>query len=305
MIRSLMEEHHSLASYRHCVERAHKAWPHFLSERAKRLERENASERVAEAILEDLFVGVLDWSKGDVAYQLDYADMILSCNGLKYLVIEVKRPGLLMPGKKAMERATSQARRYAGEQSIRRLAVSDGRYLFASDIVSGGLKERVSVDLASQVAPAPALWWLSMHGIYRPCDNPVLLADGTAGLQNRDVAGLPGQHLRDDLLHHKYRLPARCFAYVADVNDPKTWKLPYLCADGRPDTKRLPGAIRSIISNYRGTKVGGIPLQAIPDVLLRLARAANAAGRLPPKASKTAATYVALAQAMEQLGLSL
>lgn len=299
-----MEEHQSLAVYRRCVERAHENWPRFLSARAKRMQRDNPSERVAEAILEDLFVGVLDWSKADVGYQIDYADMVLSCNGLKRLVIEVKRPGLLLPGRKATDSAINQARRYADEQSIRCIAISDGRYFLASDIVNGGLKERVSIDLTNQVAPARALWWLSMDGIYRPCDSPVLLADGAIEQQHGHAAQ-PTEPLREDLLHHRYHLPARCFAYVADANDTKTWKLPYLCADGKPDTKRLSGAIRAIISNYRGARVGGIPVQAIPDVLMRLARAADAAGRLPPKAANAAQVYVALREALDQLGLTL
>lgn len=54
-----------------------------------------------------------------------------------------------------------------------------------------------------------------------------------------------------ELLHHKYLLPASCFAYIGTANLPATWKLPYLQADGTPDLKRLPKAIQAILSNYR------------------------------------------------------
>jgi hypothetical protein len=55
-----------LAAYRRCVERINTAWPGFLSTRSDRLRHGGESEKVAEAILEDLFIGVLDWLKGDI-----------------------------------------------------------------------------------------------------------------------------------------------------------------------------------------------------------------------------------------------
>ena len=45
--------------------------------------------KVAEAITEDLFTQVLDWSKGDLMYQVGYADIVVRQNYLKCLVIEV------------------------------------------------------------------------------------------------------------------------------------------------------------------------------------------------------------------------
>jgi hypothetical protein len=78
-----------LASYRHCADRITAAWPAFRVTYADRLRHGNESEKVAEAIIEDLFTEVLDWSKGDLMYQVSYADIVVSHNLAKYLVIEV------------------------------------------------------------------------------------------------------------------------------------------------------------------------------------------------------------------------
>jgi hypothetical protein len=88
-------EYTHLATYRHCVERITAQWTHFREARLDRLRHGAEPERVAEAILDDLFTEVLDWSKGDILYQQGRADIILSKNLAKYLVIEVKRPRVL------------------------------------------------------------------------------------------------------------------------------------------------------------------------------------------------------------------
>ena len=115
------------------------------------------------------------------------------------------------------------------------------------------------------------------------------------------VQTLDGQ---EQLLHPKYKLPARCFAYVGDYGDPRSWKLPYLAANGTIDAKRLPKAIQCILTNYRGARVSGIPEESIPDVLTRLARAAAHAGHLSPAASNPAAVYQRLAEALKQFGIT-
>jgi hypothetical protein len=102
-------------------------------------------------------------------------------------------------------------------------------------------------------------------------------------------------------LHPKYQLPARCFALVGNASDPSTWKLPYLLLEGNTDGRRLPKAIQALLSNYRGAKVCGIPEDVIPDVLVRLARAA-AEGKMPPQAINAAPAYRDLALVLDQLG---
>ena len=102
------------------------------------------------------------------------------------------------------------------------------------------------------------------------------------------------------LIHPKYKLPAQCFAYVGDANRTTTWKLPYLLEDGGIDVKRLPKAIQAILSNYRGVRVSSVPEKAIPNVLRRLAEAAEQLGRMPHQGS-TAEAYEMLAQALKQV----
>src|SRR5215470_6664884 len=104
------------------------------------------------------------------------------------------------------------------------------------------------------------------------------------------------------LLHPKYKLPAGSFAYVGDATDTKTWKLPYLFADGRPDLKRLPAAIQAITTSYRGKTVSGVTEERIPDVLVRLGKAAVQAGKMPFQDKRASATYRELEVKLEALG---
>lgn len=176
------KESYQLASYRRCAERISVAWPAFLAAHADRLRHGNEAEKVAEAIIEDLLTQVLDWDKGDLMYQVGYADIVVSRNLVKYLIIEVKRPGTLLPGRKALDDAVAQARRYAGEQKVRCVAATDGRFLYAADVSGGGLADRVLVDLTMPEPPL-GLWWLSVHGVYRACDEPAIYAQFSRPLQ--------------------------------------------------------------------------------------------------------------------------
>jgi hypothetical protein len=111
-----------------------------------------------------------------------------------------------------------------------------------------------------------------------------------------------GSLLSAERLHPAYKLPARCFAYIGNEDDTKTWKLPYLLSDGGVDLKRLPAAIQAVVASYRGKKVSGIPDDQVPDVLIRLGRAAAQAGKMPFQDPKTAAAYRQLQTALEKLG---
>jgi hypothetical protein len=142
----------SLASYRHCTERIQTAWPEFLTKRDQRLEQQRrrgeACEKVAENILEDLFTTVLDWPLADFNNQVEHADIVLTDHGIKRLVVEVKRPGSLAWSRKAVESALDQALRYADEQRVKAVAISDGLMLYVADIADGGLRDRLFVSLS-------------------------------------------------------------------------------------------------------------------------------------------------------------
>ncbi len=289
----------NLASYRHCVARISGSWPGFTAQRRERLRQGlfgAPMEKIAENILEDLFTQVLDWTLADVNLQVGRADIILSELGIKRLVLEVKRPGSLLWHRRAVEAALAQALGYAASQRVGAVAVSDGHMLYAADIVNGGLRDRLFVTLEATEPPLD-LWWVSVHGIYRPCLHP------TTVLPSAPVAPEPGdvQALADaEVLQPKYGLPSRCFAYVGAANQPGTWKLPYLLADGTPDQKRLPKAIQSILSNYRGAKVS-IPREAVGDVLVRLGQVASSLGKMPCQYNPAASAYVEAHDALKQL----
>lgn len=293
----------TLASYRRGIEHMRAAWPAFLEKRAARLEQMRrhgvAAERVAENIVEDLLTGVLDWRISDLNNQIDYADLVVTENGIKQLLIETKRPGALAWSRSAVERALDQALRYAAEQRVSSIAISDGFMLYAADVRDGGLRDRVFASLESP-AVEETLWWLSVHGIYRPrtnCDDAAL----SLLPQQTQQCAQTLEVTSGTLLHPKYQVPASCFAYVGNAADPGTWKLPYRLVDGSLDAKRLPKAIQAILSNYRGAKLRTVPEAAIPDVLVRLARGAASLGKMPYQCGQTSDVYCQLETALNQL----
>lgn len=294
------DDYTALASYRRCEDRIVSAWPGFAAQRSRRLRQglfDSPVEKIAENILEDLFTQVLDWELADVNLQVGRADIVLSELGVKRLVLEVKRPGSLAWHRRSVEAALDQACRYAAQQKVTAVAVSDGRMLYAADLVNGGLRDRIFASL-DQTDPPLDLWWISVHGIYRPCPEtttplPAAAPQAGNGTDPGEGAG--------ELLHHKYRLPARCFAYVPAADRPESWKLPYLLSGGDPDLKRLPKAIQSILSNYRGAKVT-IPREAVADVLVRLGKTAAALGKMPCQCNPAAEAYSEAHHALDQLG---
>lgn len=104
----------------------------------------------------------------------------------------------------------------------------------------------------------------------------------------------------EELLHPHYHLPATSFAYVGHVDDPSTWHLPYLLADGMVDSARLPKAIGAVLKNYRGVRVKTIPEKAIPEVLVHLGRAAASTGKISQDGPPASPTYQQLVSALTQ-----
>jgi len=282
-----------LARQRRCVEQIRERWPAFLTARQAHLRShavgQTPSEKVAENILCDLFTRVLDWPTEQVRLQEAHTDILLTRLGVKYLVMEAKRPGSL-DGPGSISRALRQAVGYARELNVAAVAVSDGCLLEAHDLLRPELtlRPRVSVHL-SDTAPPEGLWWLSTRGIYR---TP----------QAGDDQCPPGL-ADEDLLHPKYKVPATCFAYVGNPQRTATWKLPYLCADGNVDSKRLPLAIGSVLRDYRGEQVR-LPEEAVPAVLAKLAEAAARLGRMPDQDPTPAPVYQALRDTLDQMGLN-
>lgn len=287
-----------------CVDRIRANWADFLETRQEqRMQQESgdqAPERAVEGILEALFTRLLDWSPSDIRRREGDAGLLLSRSGTKRLVVAARRPGSLMWYRRTVQAALQGVRKQADEEGVKCVAVSDGVMLYAADIADNGLQDRVFVYLGS-AEPQGELCWLSVHrlsgsrwgrqGVMRQ-----LLPEMASPSASR-------ARLRGGVISHpRYGLPARCFAYAPHREYPDSWKLPYLLADGSVDTKRLPKAIQSLVSNYRGAKVRGIPASELPDVLVKLARAAASLGKMPHQSRKPARTYQRLAEVLAQLG---
>ncbi len=294
-----------LATFRKFTARLPESWPAFLRQRQSRLAQQErngvAAEKVAENIVEDLFTIALDWSVGDLNNQLQYADIVLTKQGIKRLLVEVKRPGALRWDQPSLHGALAQARRYADEQRVRSIAVSDGTLFYAVDILHGGYQPRARLLLDAPTYSLDA-WWLSVDGIYRPA-KVLGTAEGAPPGPAPSTPESSTSSIADGvLLHPKYKLPAECFAYVGDASKPLTWKLPFRKADGSVDEAHLPGAIRAVVSNYRGAHVKAVPDSAMPDVLVRLGKAAAEIQRLPGQTPAPLRSYQQLYDALYQLG---
>ncbi len=154
------------------------------------------------------------------------------------------------------------------------------------------------MTLDTERAPE-ALWLLSVHGIYQV--SPVVVVDLDAG-PNRGSIAIASVTDAGTLLHPTYKLGMQCFAYVGAASNTRTWKLPYLLADGTPDAKRLPKAIQCIVTSYRGANVS-IPREACGEVMVLLAKAAKDLRRLPCQNASTATVYRNAHEFLEQWNL--
>ena len=133
------------------------------AKRSERLRQQgrfgDASERVAENIVEDLFTIALGWNLGHINNQIDYADIVITRLGVKHCIVGTKRPNTLAWHKAAVHSALEQARRYAGIQNVTCIAVSDGVTFYAANIEQGGINDRVLVSLEQETPPLD-LWWV-------------------------------------------------------------------------------------------------------------------------------------------------
>jgi hypothetical protein len=293
------ENFRSLSSYKKFIERLHQTWESFLESRSKLLDPlkyQPVPEKVSEEIIRNLLTKVLDWEEADLQWQMQYADLVLTRNRNKYLVAELKRPSYLKRSLSSNQEALNQVRGYADQQKIHSVAISDGSVFYAADIVSGGLSHRMFVDLSSRMPPE-SLWWISVHGVYRKSQ---FVKEFSFDEEGSPPTVKGGPMVPSSLLHPKYKIPAECFAYVGDANKTSTWKLPYRTEQLEIDSKRLPKAIQALLSNYRGSGVNGIPLSDVPEVLVRLAKAARRTGKITQDGTVSAEVYGQLFQFLRQ-----
>ena len=117
-----------LASFHTWTDRAEKAWIPFVARRLEHLAEGRryggAPEKVAEDIVADLLTDVLGWAVSDLNHQVAHCDILVTQLGVRRLVIETKRPGLLA-GQHAVDIAFLQAQGYAETLHVDTVGVSD------------------------------------------------------------------------------------------------------------------------------------------------------------------------------------
>lgn len=306
----MSNSHESLASYRQCLGRLAAGWAAFQAKRSELLQPVErygrGAEKLAEDIVRALLTIPLDWEDGELNPQLHHADFVVTHRKLPKLLIETKAPRSLAFSTKAINEALHQARGYADEQWVKTVAVSDGYIFYAADRLPRDVRNfrpRVCVDLTA-LEPSDDLWWVSVDGIDRDRPDPEsagLHLLGRPLMRDDDLSESPGD--ADEPLHPKYGIPARCFAYVPSLENPKTWSLPYRRIDGSVDTRRLPGAINAVVRRYRGTELTKVPEADVAGVLVRLGTAAVEIGKLTAEMPCTSSnTYDLLGAALHQVG---
>ncbi|NGX64067.1 MAG: hypothetical protein KR126chlam6_01491 [Candidatus Anoxychlamydiales bacterium] len=283
-----------LSSKRKAIELGKNNWKAFLENRKHRLfqmQREGGgSEKITENILEDLFTKVLGWPLSNWNNLINRCDLVLTNNGIKYLLIEAKYP-CHFSNKSNIQKAFAQVMRYAKEQQVCKVAISDGYRLYMANLCENYNNIQNCLEIFLDIENFPEeLWLLSIHGIYREIPER----------KEKESYLISNFSNETFLLHHKYKISAQCFAYVGDLNNTYSWKLPYLLKNGDVDEKRLPKAIGSIISNYRGAKVKGIPEKEIPPILKKLEKAARKLRKMPDQYFQTAKTYHYFAEVLKQ-----
>ena len=291
------------AKYIKFLERLNTNWPTFNSKRKDFLVQNErlgkTPEKVTENILSFLFTEVLDWDLRDINYQVDFADIEITKLGIKRIVIEAKRPGgITWDNVLQLEKHINQALRYAYKQKISIIGICDGKKLYILNVEEGSTTPRIFISLDDE-EPHEDLYYISKNGI----DKKKIISINFSKDKKGGTINNQNSEINDELLNKQYKLPARCFAYIGDPNNPYTWKLPYLENNGTIHVKRLQSAIQSTVTNFRGLQVKTIPEKNIPGVLIKLAKAAKDVGKLDPDNPKMANCYKQLYNAIKQMGV--
>lgn len=248
------------------------SWPEFSQRRQRLLDCRDAGRVLHEKDMEELFrclaEGPLGYRLDHLCPQQDYADYALIDRGLKLAVVEVKRLGYLAGGRPdLLEEVLRQAARYAHRHRVPYLMAFDGQTLALArwNRAERSVHCALVIDVG-RPEPPDELYYFTHYGIFRvlPEVRYSFLFD-------------PGSDDGPLKTHHGTPLPHFCFAYVGDLRNKATWKMPYRNPDGSVDTKRLGHAVNYLFSpgGYRGQKAEAesIPIAATALVALRLAGA--------------------------------
>jgi len=254
-------------------------WPAFCAYVTGTLDGRRHGQTLTEADVEQVFErlasDLLGYGPDQIGRQQDYADRTLHGQGMKLAVVEIKGFGAFERDG-ALEDALVQAARYADRHRTPNLVAFDGQNLLLAlrrrqrnDIVVE-LRERLDPDAEA----APENLFFSNHfGLFHSPDE--------------DHETIPYDASDDDELyrmHHGEPLHYDSYAYVGDLTQKSTWKLPYRNPDGTVDESRIGHAVNYLLSpgGYRGNTADESGYIDEGDRLLaalKLARAYREIGR--------------------------
>ena len=243
-------------------------WPKFKEFRAATyrhlLNGRSLSERDVEAVFESLLADPLGYSPAQIDRQPDFADYVLLSRDLKLAVVEAKGwEAFRTDGN--LHGALTQAATYADRHRVKHLFAFDG------EVIALAIREGNNIDVILELKvdaqdPPDDLFFFTEYGLSKVPNEPKYSFCF-------ESCPLPNECKK----HHGVALHYTCFAYIGDLRDKGTWKLPYRNADMSVDTGRIDKAVNYLLSpgGYRGATANdrSVPEAASVDVAKKLARA--------------------------------
>ncbi len=272
-------------------------WPQFSDFRSAThrhlINGRSLSERDVEAVFESILLGPLGYSPAQLDRQPDFADYVLLSRDLKIAIVEIKGwEAFHIPDNQ--RKALEQAAGYASRHRCKNIMAFDGKTMALAECGQDAINILFEV-LVDTADPADELFYFTEYGLSK-----------LPGQCISSFSYTPAPQPNEFKKHHGIDLHYSCFAYIGDLRDKSTWKMPYRNADGSVDTGRIDKAVNFLLSpgGYRGATVSdrSVPEAASVDVAKKLARGYREIGKLDDQHCKPAAR---LKEYLEQKGVRL
>ncbi|OIQ07567.1 hypothetical protein MTCOM_04160 [Moorella thermoacetica] len=228
------------------------------------------SERDVEAVFEKLVTGPLGYSPAQLDRQPDFADYVLLSRDLKIAIVETKGWEAFR-NKDNLYKALEQAAGYADRHRCCNLMAFDGETIALAKREGEDVKVLFEALINTQ-EPPDNLFYFTEYGLSKLPSQAICIFKCS-----------PTPSPNEFKKHHGVNLHYSCFAYVGDLRDKSTWKMPYRNPDYTVDTGRIDKAVNYLLSpgGYRGVTVNdrSVPEAASVDVAKKLARAYKEIGK--------------------------
>ncbi len=209
--------------------------------------------------------------------------------GSKLVVCETKNWGLFQ-NDKILDEALNQGATYAVRHKVRYIIAFDAESLVLAELINDEIHVKVSSKVNADTAPDETFLF-THYGLSQVDSTSLRTIPVTIQLP------ISNEYKR----HHKMDLHYTCFAYVGDLRDKSTWKMPYRNPDRTVDTGRIDKAVSYLLSasGYRGVQATetSVPEAAQPEVARKLAMAYQELSKwsyqTPSKAAKRLWDYLA------------